>query len=192
MTDERVITSPCEAVAERLALGEPLEPLAAHVASCAGCTRLVEMPRRIGAARHEIDPGLGFSARMTVGAQHRIAVRRRRRVAAGLAATMAAGALGVVVLTREPDPPMRAAVSLPEQPAEPPPPAPGDPGDLQVLVNLADTERSLRLSADWKALERPLRGYERLVEEVQLEDPAAGEAGSDADADADADEGDAR
>jgi hypothetical protein len=182
MTDERVMTTPCEAVAERLALGEPLEPLAEHVASCAGCTRLVEMPRRLGAARHDIDPGLGFSARMTVGAQHRIAVRRRRRVAAGLAATMAAGALGVVVLTREPDPPMRAAVSLPEQPAEQPRPAPGDPADLQMLVNLADTGRSLRLSASWRELERPLGGYQRLVEEVQLEDPAAEAAGAEAEA----------
>ena len=185
------MTTQCEAVAGRLALGEPLEPLAEHVASCAGCTRLVEMPRRIGAARHDIDPGLGFSARMTVGAQHRIAVRRRRRVAAGLAATMAAGALGVVVLTREPDLPMKAAVSLPEQPAEEPRPAPpGDAADLQVLVNLADTGRSLRLSASWRELERPLGGYQRLVEEVQLEDPAAEEAG-EAEAEAAAVEGDA-
>jgi hypothetical protein len=167
------MTSQCDAVAERLALGESLEPLADHVASCAGCTRLAEMPRRIGAARREIDPGLGFSARMTVGAQHRIAVRRRRRMAAGLAATMAAGALGVVVLTREPPAPTSAPMALlPEQPPVEPRPAQIEEADADLLVNLADTQRSLRMSAKWDELERPLAAYGRLVEEVQAE-PAA-------------------
>jgi hypothetical protein len=169
------MTSQCDAVAERLALGEPLEPLADHVASCAGCTRLVEMPRRIGAARQELDPGLGFSARMTAGAQHRIAVRRRRRVAAGLAATVAAGTLGVFVFTRAPAEQAAPAVSLPEQPSEEPRPAPAEPADVDVLVNLADTRRSLRVSANWKELERPLAAYRKLVEEVRAAD-AEGEA----------------
>ncbi len=167
------MTLKCEAVAERLALGESLEPLADHVASCAGCARLVELPRRIGAARQEVDPGLGFAARMTAGAQHRIAVRRRRRMAAGLAASVAAGALGVVFLTREPDRPAPAAVALPDHRAEEPPPSPALENDLGVLVNLADTGRSLRMSANWRKLERPLRGYRKLVEEVE-DEPAPG------------------
>ena len=168
------MTSQCDAVAERLALGESLDPLADHVASCAACTRLVEMPRRIGAARQEIDPGLGFSARMTAGAQHRIAVRRRRRVAAGLAATVAAGTLGVFVLTRQPSEPL-PAVGFPQPVAEEdvrPTPAAAD--DLETLVNLADTGRSVRMSANWRALERPLAGYRKLVEEAQ-DDDAQGE-----------------
>ena len=74
--------SHCEEVAERLALGASLAPLAEHLAGCAGCRQLAEMPRRIGAARQAVDPGLGFSARITAGAQHLIGVRRRRRVAA--------------------------------------------------------------------------------------------------------------
>ena len=166
------MTSQCDAVAERLALGESLDPLAEHIASCAGCTRLVGMPRRIGAARREIDPGLGFSARMTVGAQHRIAVRRRRRVAAGLAASVAAGALGVLAFTREPDRPAPAAVAVPERPSEEPMPAPAEADDLGVLVNLADTERSLRVSANWKDLEAPLGAYRKLVEEAAAEGDA--------------------
>jgi hypothetical protein len=182
MTDERVpegsarlgeeavsMTSQCDAVAERLALGESLEPLAEHIASCAGCTRLVEMPRRIGAARHELDPGLGFAARMTAGAQHRIAVRRRRRVAAGLAATVAAGALGVVVFTRQPGGPLSMPAMEPPRLVEEPRPAPVEAGDIEVLVNLADTHRSARLSANWKELERPLGAYRKLVEEVRGE-----------------------
>lgn len=165
----------CDAVAERLALGEPLDSHAAHIATCTGCTRLVEMPRRIGAARQDLDPGLGFSARMTAGAQHLIGVRRRRRVAAGLAATVAAGLVGVVVLTRDPrgaDPAL--AVKLPEQPTQP---TEDDPvvqlpeDDLAALVNLADTQRSLRLSANWKGIEQPLAPYRKLVKHTQGEAP---------------------
>lgn len=174
MTDERVPEGrarlgPCEAVAERLALGESLEPLAEHVAGCASCTRLVEMPRRLGAARRDIDPGLGFSARMTVGAQHRIAARRRLRIAAGLAATVAAGALGVVVFTRHPAAPPSLTGMSPPPIAEEPRPEPAAAADVEVLVNLADTHRSARLSADWKSLERPLGAYRKLVEEVRGE-----------------------
>jgi hypothetical protein len=161
------MTSQCDAVAERLALGDSLDPLAEHVAGCAGCKRLVEMPRRIGAARQEIDPGLGFSARMTLGAQHRIAVRRRRRVAAGLAATVAAGAFGVFVFTRTPDAPA-PAISPPPALAEEPRPAPRDEAsDVEALVNLVDTERSARLSANWRKVEEPLGAYRKLVEAVE-------------------------
>lgn len=164
------MTSHCEQVAERLALGESLDPFAEHLAGCAACRRLAEMPGRIGAARQAVDPGLGFSARMTVGAQHRIAVRRRRRMAAGLAATVAAGALGVVFVTREPAPP-RPAVAVPEsrqqQMMEDPQPVPAAEDELKALVNLADTERSLRLSANWKGIEKPLAAYRELVRDVE-------------------------
>ena len=164
------MTSQCDAVAERLALGESMEPLAAHIASCAGCTRLVAMPRQIGAARREVDPGLGFSARMTVGAQHLIAVRRRRRVAAGLAATMAAGALGVVIFTRTPRVPVlvdegpRPVIEVPPGPE--PEPGPGEPSDVEVLVNLADTGRSRRMKANWQQIQQPLAAYRTLVHRV--------------------------
>ena len=161
--------SHCEEVAERLALGESLAPLDEHLAGCAGCRQLVEMPRRIGAARQAVDPGLGFSARITAGAQHLIGVRRRRRVAAGLAATVAAGALGVFFVTREPDAP-RPAVSRQEPKPEhdDAPPVPVGEADLKVLVNLADTRRSLRLSANWKGIEKPLAAYRKLVREVAV------------------------
>jgi hypothetical protein len=163
------MTSQCDAVAERLALGESMEPLAAHIASCAGCTRLVAMPRQIGAARREVDPGLGFSARMTVGAQHLITVRRRRRVAAGLAATMAAGALGVVIFTRTPRVSIGPGIAdLGQQPviAVPPQPAAGEPTDIEVLVNLADTGRSRRMKANWQEIQQPLAAYRTLVHRV--------------------------
>ena len=42
----------CDAVAERVALGEPLGELREHVATCARCQRLVALPGQLGATRH--------------------------------------------------------------------------------------------------------------------------------------------
>ena len=163
------MTSHCDSVAERVALGEPLAELDEHVSSCARCQRLVAMPDVLGATKHAVDPGLGFSARMTVGAQHRIVVRRRRRIAAGLAATVAAGALGVVVLARQPEaqgtlgPAVEAKLPEQEQPAS------LDEADAKALVELADTKKSSRLSAHWARIQRPLAPYKKLVEEGDSE-----------------------
>src|SRR5207237_842514 len=162
------MTPQCDAVAERTALGESRGELAEHVAGCARCQRVVAMPGQLGAAHHEIDPGLGFSARMTVGAQQRIAVRRRRRLAAGLAASVAAGALGVVVMTRAPDasaPAPVVSVQLPDV-VKDPPAVPLDESDLQVLVGLSDTGRTMRMSARWTQLEKPLAPYRKLMKRL--------------------------
>ncbi|HLL23645.1 MAG TPA: hypothetical protein VK427_16015, partial [Kofleriaceae bacterium] len=135
--------STCDAVAERIALDEPLAELDAHVATCERCQRMVAMPGVLGATRHAVDPGLGFSARMTVGAQHRIVARRRHRLAAGLAATVAAGMFGVFVLTREP-----AREQVPQQPAaalEEPTREETvtlDDDEARALVEMADTPRA--------------------------------------------------
>lgn len=159
------MTSHCDAVAERVALGEPLAELDEHVSSCERCRRVVAMPGVLaGATRHSVDPGLGFSARMTVGAQHRIVVRRRRRIAAGLAATVAAGMFGVFVITREPE-----AQQAQQQPAvaEQLPTDETmtlDESDLEALVEMADTKRSRRLGAHWARIQRPLAPYKQLLE----------------------------
>ncbi|HET9482547.1 MAG TPA: hypothetical protein VFO79_01210 [Xanthomonadales bacterium] len=155
----------CDSVAERVALGEPLAELDEHVSSCPRCQRLVAMPAQLGGTRHSVDPGLGFSARMTVGAQHRIVVRRRRRIAAGLAATVAAGMVGIFAFTREPEPPPaqlqpavaeRLPIDEPVELAE---------DDLSALVELADTKRSSRMSAHWARIYKPLAPYKKLVED---------------------------
>ena len=160
------MTSHCDSVAERVAVGEPLAELAGHVAGCAACKRVVEMPGRLGATHHEIDPGLGFSARMTMGAQQRLAVRRRRRLAAGLAASVAAGALGVVVMARTPS--ERATPPGGENPIahQDETPVPLDEPDLAALVRVADTERAMQPSASWKGIEKRLAPYRKLVKEV--------------------------
>ncbi len=161
------MTSTCDSVAERLALGEPLAELGEHASACERCQRLVAMTGQLVATRHAVDPGLGFSARMTVGAQHRLVVRRRRRIAAGLAATVAAGMLGVFVVTREP-----SVQPVPEQPAaaldtnkQPKPDDTTlDEADAKALIELSDTKRSRRLSAHWARIQRPLAPYKKLVE----------------------------
>ena len=155
--------STCDDVAERIAVGEPLAELDEHVSSCARCKRLVAMPTQLGATRHSVDPGLGFSARMTVGAQHRLGVRRRRRIAAGLAATVAAGMFGVFAITREPEVSEVQAPAVAER-------LPTDESarfeepEIAFLVNVADTKRSSRQSAHWARIQRPLAAYKQLLE----------------------------
>ena len=162
----------CNLVAERVALGEPLDELADHAASCARCRRVVALPAELGATHRDADPGIGFAARVTAGAQQRIAVRRRRRVAVGLAAAVAAGALGVFVVTREPAP--QVAVTPAREPAPATEPKPHDPGhepgnlddDVAALVHLANIDHARHLSADWKSIAKPLAPYRALVKGV--------------------------
>ena len=159
--------STCDSVAERVALGEPLGPLAEHVVTCETCRRVVELASRLGASHREIDPGLGFSARMTVGAQHRLVARRRRRVAGGLAAVVAAGAAGLVLVTRTPAPaPPAPAIEA----ATNEPPADDavvlDDAELAGLVRMSDTRRARRLGADWARIQRPVAAYQYLVNDT--------------------------
>jgi hypothetical protein len=165
--------SVCDQVAERTALGEPLAELAEHVEACASCRSLVEVSSKLGATRHAVDPGLGFSARMTVGAQHRISARRRRRVTVGLAATVVAGGLSVLFVARTPEPVVRQpTIALPiparepivdEEPAVEELPAEDD--DIAALMKLADVERNTQISANWGDIEKPLAPYKKLLEE---------------------------
>jgi hypothetical protein len=165
----------CDQVAERVALGESLGELAGHTESCTSCQDLVAMSSKLGGTHHAVDPGLGFTARMTVGAQHRIAARRRQRLAAGLAASVAAGAFGVFAVTRTPDH-QGPAIAMPKVPvrSEPPTdknknPDDNDPSptaeeaDLAALVELADVDRSRHLSARWAHIKKPLAPYKKLI-----------------------------
>jgi hypothetical protein len=160
--------SQCDQVAERVALGEALAELSDHAQTCSSCARLVAMSTQLGASHHAVDPGLGFSARMTVGAQHRLAVRRRHRVAAGLAATVASGAFAVFFVTRPPAEPSAPAVATPNLTAEQPRPKeaaePATDEDLAALMQMADVGRASRLSARWGHIKKPLRPYKQLIE----------------------------
>jgi hypothetical protein len=174
-------TSMCDRVTERIALGEPLAELSEHVSGCASCRGLVAVSSQLGATHHAVDPGLGFSARMTVGAQHRITVRRRRRIAAGIAASVAASALGVLIVTHippghpGPDPVVAQPAARDPKPPEPDRnrdrvEEPTPDADLAALLQLADTDRSRHLSARWGRIKRPLAAYKKLVNEEANEE----------------------
>lgn len=164
--------SMCDQVTERVALGEPLGELSEHAAGCSSCQGLARVSSRLAQTHQAVDPGLGFSARMTVGAQHRIAVRRRRRLAVGLAATALAGALGVMAVAHTPEARLPGPVAT--QPPSQDHKAPAlerDPwedaasdADLAALVQLADIDRSSRLSARWRHIKRPLAAYKKLLD----------------------------
>jgi len=165
--------SMCDQVAERLALGEPLGDLSEHVAGCASCQGLVAVSGKLAATHHAVDPGLGFSARMTVGAQHRLGVRRRRRLAAGLAVSVATGMFGVFLVAHHPtgstdraQPTVRNPPREPEPPPRDPPREPASDDDLAALAQLADVDRASRASADWHRIEKPLAPYKKLVKGV--------------------------
>ena len=161
----------CDRVAERVALGEPLAELSEHASSCASCQGLVAVSDKLGATHHAVDPGLGFSARMTVGAQHLLGVRRRRRLAAGLAATVATGMFGVFVVARSPEAPSSAdnnqVIAPPTRPTpdKDTPPVLED-AELAALIDLADTERSSHVSARWGHIKKPLAPYKKLLKGV--------------------------
>jgi hypothetical protein len=169
----------CDRVAERIALGEPLGDAGDHAATCERCRRLVALPVELGATHRAVDPGLGFSARMTAGARHRIVVRRRRRVAAVAAAAVAATSLGVLAFTREPDrqpvasnPPSHdtPATATQDDPWNRDHPDEGDADDdVRALVHLANTDRSSKLFANWGRITRPLAPYRTLLRGVSHE-----------------------
>ena len=168
------MSDPCEVVVERVALGEPLGDLAEHAKGCAKCRRIAALPTELGATHRDSDPGLGFSARMTAGAQQRIVVRKRRRVAGALAAAVAVTTLAAFALTREP-----AAQKLAQTPEKHDQPAADDHDtdssqepdpadeDVRALVKLADTNHARKLSAKWRRIERPLAAYRIVFKGVQ-------------------------
>jgi hypothetical protein len=159
-------------VAERLALGEPLGDLAGHAATCPSCQQLIGVSSQLSATRSAVDPGLGFSARMTAGAQHRVAARRHRRLAVGLAASVASGAFGVFLVTHTATerpyvqaPPMVA--HQPDTPDRAEPAEPASDDELTALVGFADVERSARAAAHWGHIEKPLAAYRKLLKGVE-------------------------
>ncbi|NVB78002.1 MAG: hypothetical protein HOV81_06360 [Kofleriaceae bacterium] len=172
-------SNPCDLVAERVALGEPLGDVAEHAASCPRCRAIAALPTEIGAVHREADPGIGFTARMTAGAQHRFAARRRRRIAAGMATAVAATTLGVFFVTRSPqtgaiEPPIppttpATATNPPNDPWNPDQerPSAADDDDLASLVYFADTDRAAAQTANWKEIAKPLRPYRAVVEGVE-------------------------
>lgn len=159
----------CDSVVERVALGEPLGELSEHVAGCTRCQQVVALTTKLGGTHTPVDPGLGFAARMTAGAQHRLGVRRRQRLTATLAGTVAVGALGVFLVTRSPattEPSHQPAIARPEPEPEPSLEQPLEDEALESLLHLAKGARHPYESAPWGRIQKPLVPYVKLVKGV--------------------------
>lgn len=176
--------SPCYGVAERLACGEPLAELAVHADECPRCQSLFAAQRlltqRPGSAS---EPARGFTARMTAVANQRLVARHRRRVVGYAALSAAAAAMLTFALVREPT--KAAPTTAARQPYEAQPvaeqpaggsdePSPWDSPNAEAeadeearaLLVLARTHAE-PVSADWRAIERPLSAYRQLLRRVE-------------------------
>jgi hypothetical protein len=161
----------CDQVAERIALGEPLDDLAEHAAECPHCKRLVALPVELAVVKRDADPGMGFAARMTAGAQHRFVVRRQRRYAMGGGLAVAAVAAVAMFVLREPEPAPIAHVppevfehlQALEMPQPPPPVTQEIDDDVRALVRLADVEHSRHISAHWGRITKSLKPYKGVL-----------------------------
>lgn len=176
--------SPCDAVAERLASGEPLAELAVHGEECPRCQGLFAAQRLLAERpRGASEPARGFTARMTAVANQRLVTRHRRRVVGYAALSAAAAAMLTFALVREPQKaaPTTAArqpyetqpvAELPAGGSDEPSPwdAPGAEADAEeearALVTLARTYAA-PVAADWRTIERPLSAYRQLLRRVE-------------------------
>ncbi len=126
------VMPPCDVVAERLALGEPLAELTQHADDCPRCQGLLSVQRALTTtSRGDATPAHGFSSRMTVAANQRLVVRHRRRVAGYAMLSAGVAAMVTFVIVREPDsasPPI--AATTPERAERPEPANPEDRADV--------------------------------------------------------------
>ena len=172
---------PCDVVTERLALGEPLADVEAHVATCPACSRLSALPRLVAASAHAAEPRAGFVVRTAAGARTKLAVRRRNRIIMNSTGALAAAAVALLVL-RAPDEggefgPLQGAYRAPAQLTPVgdrtdrdlvEAPTPGTLTDDDVgaeLARISDLDRALAPSPAWDTAEAPLAAYRLIVHE---------------------------
>jgi hypothetical protein len=170
--------TPCDQVAERLAIGEPLgDGLDAHVATCPACARLTSVPALVARAARADEPAPGFSVRITAGARRRIAVRRRNRVALLAAAAACVLLAGGTAALRQPEQPLVGAFSpltefspidtpTREQPTADAPTT-TDAELAAALARLADVDASLRPAADWNRIQAPVAPYGAVLDSIR-------------------------
>ena len=166
--------SPCDQVTERIALGEPLADVEAHVATCPACSRLVSLPGLVAASAHAAEPNPGFAVRTAAGARQKLVTRRRRRIATNAVAALAAVALGIWAVQDPVDRPLMqrpAAMDLPSQPQPVSSSEDQAPEEIRVtdedlgteLVRISDPDRVMRPSRQWREAEAPLAPYRFVV-----------------------------
>jgi len=157
----------CDLVTERIALGEPLGDLDAHIATCPECAKLTALPGLVAASARAAEPGPGFSSRATVGARHRLAVRRRNRLAATALAAASVLAVGGVAMTHRSEQPQPGAMRMVEDPTpldtSSPEPTVADQDLAVALARISDVDGAIGPIADWHRIETPLSPYQALL-----------------------------
>ena len=161
-----------------------------HIATCEQCQGLARTVTELGTTSGpgllraaNAAPSVGFSARIVVGAQHRVAQRRRNRYimtgAGGVAAATAVTAL--LISQRHAGTPVQPAANVPElkqpEPTQPDPvadPAPTphvpdeDRDNLRALVRwqaTADAWQQDRLPStlNWRKTIKPVAAYQTVL-----------------------------
>ena len=169
------MTSPCNLVLDRLASGEALSAEeSAHVTRCVDCARLAGVPGLLAATAQEPEPSPGFSSRMQIGARHRLAVRRRNRIALTTFAAAAVVLAGVGVVTRPTAEltevgAVRSLEEMEPRPQPPPPverPATSTEKIILDLVHTSDIDRVLEQGANWDDVTQPLSPYRTVLAKV--------------------------
>lgn len=170
----------CRDIIDHLAEGEPFGPEhEQHLSRCPTCARTLETSDLIRATtqrRNQVPPRPGFANRAAAGALQRAARRRRIGGIGLIGATLAAGAATFAFFSMQPKeidlkrPRTMAAAS-----ASAVDDTPTDMRGVDELLDLADTEGSMALSADWSWLNEPLTGERLLAEHLDEADDKSDE-----------------
>jgi hypothetical protein len=153
----------CDAVAERLACGEPLAELSQHAEDCPRCQGLLMAQRTLaGGSAGSVEPAQGFTSRMTVAASQRLVTRHRRRVIGYATLSAAAAALATFALVREPTPETSASNQIAGDKANPP--TTDRPVDNQAAA------ATRKLDDPWRS---EVPDQEPVAEDVAREDQAS-------------------
>ncbi len=170
------MTALCESLLAHAATDDTgtLPPaLADHVATCAGCQRLIAQLASTAAPSTAVaEPDAGFATRAEVGAQRVLDRRRRGRIAWATTGGAALAAVGVwaAVTSGAPTPAAPrsvAAITTPSLPAPVAPPTPASDDDLPAaLVNLARAAHAAphaRPDRSWRRASASLAAYQSLL-----------------------------
>jgi len=168
------MTALCNEVAARAAAGEELgEELRGHASVCDECAAILAIPKGLGeisACRAKLEPGPGFTSRVSRSAFRTLDRRRRVRVAGLATAAACACALVVGALTwhlsasSPADRQAELAATAPLATAEAPA-GEVDAAAAAELASLYDLDSALAYHADWNYIQEPLEPVWLLVGE---------------------------
>lgn len=150
----------CEQFFDAVVTDDDTASFTVHVATCQRCQGLARTAAGLGAASGpgqlraaDAEPRMGFSARIAVGAQHRVTQRRRNRyIMTGAGGLIAAAAVTALLISqRNAGTPVQPAANVPT--LEQPEPNQPDPiADPAPAPNIPDEDRdNLRALVRWQA-----------------------------------------